>query len=326
LSDPSLEAVPPRVSAAARNLVIDRTTAEVVAEFAAAGVRSLLLKGPSVARWLYDDAPRTYADTDLLVAPQNAALAEAILSGLGFGPPLPESSADRPWQVHDWRRNKDGAMVDLHRTLPGADADASVIWAALSQSRDRLEVAGLPVEVLSLPGRALLVALHAARPGADMDKPMEDLKRALAKAPLDTWKAAASIAEEIHATDALVDGLRLLPTGREVLHRLNLEGTPRLQTALAHADLPRSTAGYALALEELGHVPGFKAKGVWLRARLVPPAVFMRYWTPLARRGPAGLVAAYVWRWVWLAKTAVPGLVAWLRARRRIGRERGGSG
>jgi hypothetical protein len=323
LNDSSLERVPPRLFAAARNLVVDRITAEVVVELAAAGVRPLLLKGPSVARWLYDDAPRMYSDTDLLVAPDATDLTEAILSGLGFEPPLPESSADRPWKVHDWRRYGDGALVDVHRTIPGADADPADVWATLSRATDRLAVAGADVEVLSLPARTLHVALHAAQPGADMTQPLEDLKRLLAQSPDALWEAASALAEEIQATNALADGLLLLPSGREVLGRLGLEGRPRIETALAHADVPRSTAGYALALEELGHVSGIRAKAVWLRAKLVPPVVFMRYWTPLARRGPARLGAAYVWRWMWLAKTAVPGLVAWLRARRRI---RGGGG
>lgn len=310
--------VPPRIFAAARNLVVDRITAEVVAKLAEAGVSPILLKGPSVARWLYDDAPRMYADTDLLVAPHAAELAEAILTRLGFIPPLPENSADRPWQVHDWGRNRDGALIDLHRTIPGAEADPASVWRTLARDTNRLEVGGVPVDVLSLPARALHTALHAAQPGADITKPLEDLKRALDKSSLATWEGASAIAEEIRATDALVDGLNLLPAGRELLLRLELEGRPRIHTALAHAGLSRSTAGYALALDALGDVRGLRAKAVWLWARLMPPVVFMRYWTPLARRGRVGLAIAYLWRWVWLAKTTIPGLFAWLWARRRI--------
>ena len=324
MSDPSLDRVPPRLFAAARNLIVDRVTAEVVAELESAGIRPILLKGPSVARWLYHDAPRMYSDADLLVAPDAADRAEAILSRLGFEPPLPESSADRPWQVHDWRRNADGAFVDLHRTIPGVEADPPVVWRALSRDTERLEVAGAAVEVLSLPARALHVALHAAQPGADMAKPLEDLRRALDKSPPAIWEGAAALAQEIEATDALADGLNLLPAGRETLGSLHLEGAGRIQTLLAHSDLPRSTAGYALALEELDQVAGIKAKAVWLWARLVPPVVFMRYWTPLARKGPAGLIAAYAWRWIWLSKTSLPGIVAWLQARRRTGRGRAG--
>lgn len=316
-SERSLEFVPPRAFAAARNLIVDRITAEVVAKFAAAGVRPILLKGPSVARWLYDDAPRMYADTDLLVSPNAAELAEAILGYLDFEPPLPESSAERPWRVHDWRRNRDGAFIDLHRTIPGARADPALVWSALSRDTDRMEIGGVAVETLSLPARALHAAIHAAQPGADMAKPLEDLNRALDKAPLHAWEDAATIAEEIEAADALAGGLELLPAGREVLRHIGLSGTPTIETSLAHADLSRSVTGYAIALEELGEIPGMRAKAGWLRSKALPPPVFMRYWTPLARRGRAGLLVAYIWRWVWLTKNAVPGLTAWVWARRR---------
>jgi hypothetical protein len=54
----------------AHALARDVATAEVVEALRAAGVRSIVLKGPSIARWLYADGqPRPYGDTDLLVSP-----------------------------------------------------------------------------------------------------------------------------------------------------------------------------------------------------------------------------------------------------------------
>src|SRR5436190_669168 len=47
------------------------------------GIRNILLKGPSVARWLYrDDERRIYGDIDLLVSPGEFQRAEALLVGL----------------------------------------------------------------------------------------------------------------------------------------------------------------------------------------------------------------------------------------------------
>jgi hypothetical protein len=56
------------------------------------------------------------------------------------------------------------------------------------------------------------------------------------------------------------------------------------------------------------------------RARLVghklaPPATFMHKWSPLARRGPLGLAAAYVWRPFWILSRTPDALRAWARAR-----------
>jgi hypothetical protein len=315
--DPFFEELPPRVFASARNLVVDNVTAQVVPEFTRAGIRAILLKGPSVVRWLYPEDPRLYADTDLLVSPQDAETAEAILRTLKFEPPLPERPAEKAWQVHDWRRNRDGAFIDLHRTIPGAEASPEAVWAVLTRETDQIVVAGVSVEILSLAARALHVALHAAQPGADMTNPLEDLRRALDWTGLALWRAASEIATEIGAAKAFRAGLSLLPSGREILSQLGMDRTLRTKTLLAHTDVARSAAGYALALEELTEVQGLPKKFVWLWGKAFPSPAFLRYWTPMARRGPAGLLAAYVWRWIWLAKTAGPGVTAWLWAHRQ---------
>jgi Uncharacterised nucleotidyltransferase len=71
--------------AIARSLYVDVVTADVTKELRARGVRSILLKGPAVAGWLYrDGTPRPYADTDLLIAPSNLAAAKVVLEDLGF--------------------------------------------------------------------------------------------------------------------------------------------------------------------------------------------------------------------------------------------------
>src|SRR4051812_2992968 len=102
---------------------MDQVAARVVLEVREAGVRSILLKGPALARWLYaDGSPRTYFDCDLLVAVDDFAFAEATLQELGF-----EQGADDQdlpgWQLpaYEWRQPS-GAKIDLHRTLTGVGA------------------------------------------------------------------------------------------------------------------------------------------------------------------------------------------------------------
>jgi hypothetical protein len=53
-----------------------------------------------------------------------------------------------------------------------------------------------------------------------------------------------------------------------------------------------------------------------LGRKVLPSPAWMREWTPLARRGPLGLIAAYGYRQLWLARHGPPALVGWLRARR----------
>jgi hypothetical protein len=48
----------------------------------------------------------------------------------------------------------------------------------------------------------------------------------------------------------------------------------------------------------------------------VPTPAFMRHWFPQARRGPLGMVLAYLWRPLWLVLRLPPSAIAWLRAHR----------
>jgi len=81
------EMTPDRARArAARALNIDRVTAEVAVAMVAAGIAYVVLKGPSIARWLYPTNGRTYCDTDLLVPPAEFERAGAVLRSLGFAP------------------------------------------------------------------------------------------------------------------------------------------------------------------------------------------------------------------------------------------------
>src|SRR5207248_10574335 len=88
---------------------LDVALAEVACALSRAGLRSLVLKGPAIASWLYDDpADRAYGDIDLLVDPARFAQAESVLGRLGFEPvvgPLDfERDAERDYQ-NAWSRS-----------------------------------------------------------------------------------------------------------------------------------------------------------------------------------------------------------------------------
>ena len=174
----------------AGRLALDAGTVEVLRAFEQAGVEALLLKGPSIARWLYAEGePRTYIDCDLLVAPTDVLAAEEVLASLSFTRQFDDREMPSWWREHAsaWSRGGDGLTVDLHRTLPGVGVDAEGVWRALSAETDVVLVARHPVPTLSLPGRALHVALHAAQHGPGWARPIADLERALAAADDDLW-------------------------------------------------------------------------------------------------------------------------------------------
>ncbi len=293
-------------------LRVDELTAELARAFDERQIAFLLLKGPVIARWLYDDGTvRSYSDCDVLVAPDQVGAAQAVLRGRGFED-VKSPMAHPRLESHGWKRAEHD--VDLHSTLIGIRASPRRVWDALWPTAETERVGGVDVHVLSVPARALHVALHAAQHGRDDQKPLEDLRRALELVPEQTWREAAALAESLQATAAFATGLRLLPPGAALAARLGLAAATSPDATLRLEPVP-----LALAFEHLASTPGWKQRLLIIMRELFPTVEFMRWWSPLARRGTAGLVAAYCWRPLWLVAHAGPGLVAWRRARRATG-------
>jgi hypothetical protein len=306
--------MPARAGAlAVRSVLIDRIAAEVVSAFRARGVDCFLLKGASFARWLYDEpAERPYGDIDLLVAPEGWSTARETLRTLGFEARWPEHRGERPRPAELWMRERDRSFVDLHRRLWGAEASPDVVWTVLSRSRQRLDVGGGVVDVLSEPARAMHAGTHAAQHGTPEHKPLEDLSRALDRVPPSGWEQAAALAHRIGAVPAFAAGLRLLPAGRRVADRLGLPTDRPAEVALRAAGAPP----LALGFDRLARTPGVRRKLGLVARRVVPSPDYVREWSPLARRGRSGLVAAYAARPLWLLWRSASGYLAWRRARR----------
>ena len=290
-------------------LWVDRLTAELARAFDERGIACLLLKGPAIARWLYDDgAVRSYSDCDLLVSPDQIGAAQALLRERGFEDATSPMAHPR-LESHEWRRAED--HVDLHSTLIGIRADPRLVWAIVWPRSETELVAGTAVRVLDLAARALHVALHAAQHGRDERKPLEDLRRALELVPQQTWLEVAALAKRLQATEAFATGLRLSPSGVALAARLGLASETSTDATLRLEPVP-----LALAFEHLASTQGCRARLRLVLRELFPTAAFMRWWSPLARRGPVGLAAAYCWRPLWLLAHLGPGLLAWQRARR----------
>lgn len=308
------EAVTWAARTVAGNLRVDHATADVLRAFQAACVRSLLLKGASIVRWLYDDdEARPYIDCDLLVHPSDAAIAERVLAGMDYVPPLDESQMPAWWREHavPWLRDEGGGVVDLHRTLPGVRADARALWSVLSREAQPLLVAGFAAPALSIPGRALHLALHAAQHGPRWGRVLHDLDRALEQLDDATWHAAAGLAAELDATEAFTAGLLLRPAGRALADRL---GTPQ-QVSVDVALRAAGARPEALTVDRIARASGARERIAIIRHKVIPPVTFMRYSNRLARRGRLGLAAAYVSRAVSVTARAAPAILTWRRVR-----------
>jgi hypothetical protein len=303
---------------AAASFAVDRTTAEVIGALDDAGIRSVLLKGPAIAEWLYRGrAVRAYADTDLLLSPGEWQRAGELLLGLGFkdglealGHPRMESFTSYPFK----RALED---VDLHTTLWGIDAPPERVWEVLTRDTARMRIGGREVEVLGEPERAMHIALHVAQHGPAPRKPVTDLKLALEQVPFEVWQKAAAVAQELQATDAFATALTYTPEGVALAQRLGVDERRSVDALLRQSQVP-----LAEGFQELSTTPGLRAKLSLIRRELVPTPEFMRWWSPLARRGKLGLAVAYVWRVLITTWRVIPGFLAWRGARDRAGRSK----
>lgn len=302
----------PELLMVAHGLKIDGLAAEISEALEAEGVPCILLKGRVLADWLYDaDEVRTYGDADLMVAPSNWARAQAILRSMGFegeldhlGHPRMESFTSYPFVRGD-------DHVDLHCTLWGVGAPPERAWKELWATTEPKHVGGRTLPVLGPSARAMHVALHAVQHGVLDTKMTEDLERAVDRLPLALWEEAAVLALRLDAAAAFATGLRMVPAGRTLSSRLGLDGVRSVRAELCLSGVP-----LAQGFEHLAGTRGIRTRAMLLARELVPNPAFMRWWSPVAQRGIVGLVAAYMWRMVFFARHAVPGYVAWRRARR----------
>jgi hypothetical protein len=168
------------------------------------------------------------------------------------------------------------------------------VWATLSTGTTRQTVARRDIPVLSRAGEALHVALHAAK--HRRGHAVADLERALEQVPRDTWRQAAELAVRLEGAAAFRAGLCLLPAGRKLAAHLGVADAWSTESSLRAAQVP-----LAEGLHELWSTPSARAQLLLVRRELFPRPAFMRWWTPLARRGLFGLAAAYPLRLAYLA-------------------------
>ena len=304
----------PSLLAAARVIAVDRVTAEVAVALDRAGVDWMLLKGPALAHALYGVGEvRSYGDTDVLVDPRQRPLAIPVLQEAGFKAPPPAAYRDRiePHGIH-LRRERDGANVDLHRTLPLVRVDPAAVWDALRAGADRMTVAGAEVNVPSRPALAFHVALHAAHHGTSGSAVHEDLRRALAAFGEDVWRGAHELARHLDAVDAFARGLAFRPEGAALAARLRLPAPRSRDVALAAQGPPVTARGWNRLLGAHDRRERLRA----LRAALLPPPAYVRLWWGYRRRPNVPLPVMYAWRLGHLVRDAPGALAAVRRARR----------
>jgi hypothetical protein len=156
---------------ARRNLQLTATLARVLEAFAAAGIRTLPLKGPLLAQRLYGSiALRRMLDLDLLVAPREFDAAVRILETSGFRaetpfPPGFEPLAARLMQDVSLISAETGERIELHRYLLPPTGGRAVTMDAVEPYLRTTTWMG--IETIELSPDALFVYLcqHGASHG-----------------------------------------------------------------------------------------------------------------------------------------------------------------
>lgn len=288
----------------AHALVRDLMTAEAVEALRGVGVRSIVLKGPSIARWLYGDgSPRPYADSDLLVSPGVLRSAAQALESIGYSLIADDRVAPAPDAHHLlWQRDRDSSKVELHWRLPGVRSSADVAWRRLSAETQTALLAGAEVEFLTLPARALHLALHAMQHPSEW-KPLQDLRRGLRVADRSCWREAAGLAAALGAQDAFAAGLRTIPEGAELAAGLRLAPARYARVVELRA---AGASSWSVNLQLLLCQHGPLGVGRALLRVAVPSVAYMRFRYPAAQGSRASLVAVYAQRWACLVRDLVP--------------------
>lgn len=310
-----------RARAVADRPDLDAAALEAVGILADMGLDVLVLKGPALARLLYDeDEQRGYSDIDLLVAPADLAAAGGVLEVYGFVDRTRSSNrelfVDDPHAVA-WERGT--VTIDLHWRLPGCSADPRTAWDALRARRTWLELGGARVPVLDVPGLALHLCLHAAQHGPQDHKAIADLTRGLERWPLEIWHQAADLAEKVGAIESLSAGLRLLPAGEALAARLELPASDALVQEIIDRDSrPRGV----FHLRALSEATSLHERARVLRLSLFPPRWWMLREQRLACRGRPGLLVAHVVHLMRAPRWAVRALLFERRTRTHPKRDR----
>lgn len=276
---------------------VDALTAEVAGAFGREGIETLVLKGPVLAKWLYQGELRPYVDSDLMVAPESRARAVGVLERLGFVEQCPWMPTPLSLDPGGTAFGRSGPMVDLHCQLPGLDGDPNAIWDRLIASAERQVIGGVELRVPDRDTVLLHVALHAAHHANLVDsKPLEDLRRALARVEKSKWSSALELAHAYRGVPAFAAGLQLVPEGEEMARRLDLGEVRSLQHEIRGEDNVIAEELYAL----LSADAGIRQKLAIAASDIFPRPHYMRWRSPLARRGKLGLAGAYLWRAIWV--------------------------
>jgi hypothetical protein len=300
------------------SLVLDNACGVIARHLEAAKVPFIMLKGATIAHWLYrDPGQRTYVDLDVLVPPSAERATIEALRQIGFEPMFDQSSVRSYTPEEQPLRNSQGVEVDLHVALKGVGLPPEEAWAVLREETTPWDWAGTRVPALSVGARALNLALHVTQGGVIDEKAVRDLELGIERLEQSVWREARDLAVRLQACDALSAGLRLLPTGIDLAEALGVAPPTHLRTRMqANAASPS-----AVQVERIVTLEGWRNRLRLVIRILFPTDEWMRLTYPDRAVGLRGMIGARVIRLGHVVRRILPAVRERRLHRRRLNRD-----
>jgi hypothetical protein len=260
-----------------RSLMLDAACCSVTRHLERAGHRFIVLKGATIATWLYaDPGSRVYKDLDVLVDPEDEDAVVDCLRAIGYEPLLDPATRRANSPEEQPLGNAEGTVIDLHVALKGVRVPPHDAWEILTAETVRWDWAGTSVPALSVPARAMHLALHSAQRGLVDTKAAVDLRLGLERLDLATWEAAAALAGRLDALAAFTAGLRLFPEGARLTDQMSIGVCADMETRLRAG----SASGSTLQLERALSATTWGARLAIVRHQLFPSVEWLRMHQP----------------------------------------------
>ncbi len=254
--------------------LLDHRTEEIATAFDLAGVDFLVLKGPAVRNYLYDEDERRALH-------RHRRVGESRQPSSGGSRLSPTGLREAFWGADPREQEFYGAewalgavIVDLHSTYPGLAVDPATAWAILASHRVDVALRERSIPILDAGGVALIVALHAGKSVSRNGRDDRDLRRCVERLDRAVWQQAVELARQLGAAGALRAGIELAsPT-----LAADLGLTEQIPTAFQlELDGARPVAH---GLAGLAQTDGVWNKIGLIGRKVVPTPDGLRYWSP----------------------------------------------
>jgi hypothetical protein len=269
-----------------RNLFLTGTLLKLLRLLEAHGIAALPYKGPVLATLAYGNVVlRQFGDLDLLVHPQEADRAKALLWTQGYRWPdgRPPARFPRLLKVYELVRPDGHVLVELHWALTSATfffpLDSALLWTRL----ETVSLLETPVRSLALEDLLLILCVHGAKHHWSPLGWIGDVAALLRVTPQLDWARCLAQASRL-------GGTRMLALGVHLAHDLLGASLPEAVWRWIHATaaVPRlATQVYARLFATAAHPPaawdhpafylGLRERG-WDRLRCV---LYLAYRTGL---------------------------------------------